>query len=79
VSRLSGVRWVLLLYCIYCFGVIGFSEMSNVWFATKPHKGGLGFSELQIGILTAAAAIALVPLTLFTVPRIESKVGTLKV
>jgi MFS family permease len=76
--KLSGVRWVLLLYCIYCFGVIGFSEMSNVWFATKPHKGGLGFSELQIGILTAAAAIALVPLTLFTVPRIESKVGTLK-
>ena len=32
--------------------------------------GGLGLSELQIGILTASAAVTLVPLMLFTIPKV---------
>ncbi|XP_062512377.1 uncharacterized protein LOC134188192 [Corticium candelabrum] len=74
----SDVRKVVLLYCIFSFGVIGYADIVSVWLATAKYKGGIGFSSLKIGIFTGSTALAMIPLLFFFIPWIERCLGTLQ-
>ncbi|XP_065841851.1 uncharacterized protein [Oscarella lobularis] len=75
--RVKEARLAVATYCVYSFSVIGFSELTSLWMATKPFRGGLGFSEKEIGICQAVMSVFLVPVQIPFTYKVERKLGPL--
>ncbi|XP_065842032.1 uncharacterized protein [Oscarella lobularis] len=77
ILRHREARLALATYCIFSFSVIGSDELISLWMATKQYRGGLSFSEKEIGISQSVLAAVLVPLQIIFAHRIEKKLGSL--
>ncbi|XP_065842031.1 uncharacterized protein [Oscarella lobularis] len=71
-------RMAIATYCTIGFASIGFDELLTLWMATKRFRGGLGFSEKEIGIYQAVISVVQTPLQIFFVHRLEKRLGSLR-
>ncbi|XP_065841582.1 uncharacterized protein [Oscarella lobularis] len=77
ILKIKGARMSIATYCVISFSVVGFDELASVWMATKSYRGGLGFSEKEIGISQAVLSVVLVPVQIIFVRKLEKKLGSL--
>ncbi|XP_062505370.1 uncharacterized protein LOC134182061 [Corticium candelabrum] len=75
----SEVRKAVFLYCIFSFAVIGGDEIYSLWLSTKPYRGGLGFSERNIGVSLAILSTFMALTQVLFVHKLERKFGSLRV
>ncbi|XP_065832230.1 uncharacterized protein [Oscarella lobularis] len=62
---------------MFAFSVVGSDELASLWMATKKYRGGLGFSEKDIGLFQAVLACVTVPLQIHLTHKLENKLGSL--
>jgi hypothetical protein len=70
------VRKTVGLYCMFSFGVIGSDEIYSLWLSTDPYRGGLGFSERNIGISLAVLSSLIMLAQVLFVPKLEKHMGS---
>ncbi|XP_065841418.1 uncharacterized protein [Oscarella lobularis] len=78
ILKISEARMSVAIYFFLCFSAVGFEELASLWMATKPYRGGTGFTEKKIGISLAVLSLVQVPLQIFFIHRLEEKLGSLK-
>ncbi|XP_065841362.1 uncharacterized protein [Oscarella lobularis] len=76
ILKAKEARLALATYCVFSFSVIGSGELSSLWMATKQFRGGIGFSEKEIGLFQAITGLALAPFQLLFAHRMERKLGS---
>ncbi|XP_066933283.1 uncharacterized protein [Clytia hemisphaerica] len=69
------VMLVIIMFGISGFCIIGFSELSSLWLATKVIYGGLGFTTDKIGITLLVPAIVAAVLQPILFSRCERRFG----
>ncbi|KAJ7387199.1 hypothetical protein OS493_004169 [Desmophyllum pertusum] len=69
----------IAVYCVLSFIVIGFDELFTLWAATETKHGGLGFSTDQIGTALLCVAAPLLFLQIWTYPKFERRLGSIRV
>ncbi|XP_065839738.1 uncharacterized protein [Oscarella lobularis] len=75
--KVKETKLAVATYCMFAFSVVGSDELASLWMATKKYRGGLGFSEKDIGLFQAVLACVTVPLQIHLTHKLENKLGSL--
>ncbi|XP_048582542.1 probable peptide/nitrate transporter At3g43790 isoform X2 [Nematostella vectensis] len=77
ILRDQGAVISIITYSVFSFAHIGTDELFNLWVATEPRYGGLGFSTDQIGTVLLISGLVLTFLGPTVLPKIEQKIGSI--
>jgi len=72
----AGAFWLVQLHCfLFCFTVVGLSDVLPVFLATPVHHGGLGFSSSSIGMLQTVVGVTSILVALLLTYRVIDAFG----